>query len=654
VSASDPDHRSVRRRVGFLLAWLLVVLGVVLPAGPSVAADRPELAVTLTDARLTGTGPDAVVRIEGTVTNASSAAAYGVRVDLWRSTVLLRSRGALLAALSASSSPLGQTFGDAPGRTLVVTDADDAFAPGSSRAFALTATLADLQLRVDDATWWVGANAYAGAEPGGVPTLAGRGRTLVSVPGDTRPAVTSVVELASRPRQLRPNLFSDDTLADELAGRLDTLATAAAAPGFSHVVDPALLVELADMADGYRVVTGSGTAEGRGADAAAAFLARVRGLPSRQGHATLFARPDLGGAQEAGAGAELLGWARGAAATAGATTLPTLVTVDAVRPSLLDALGDDPVAVLSGPLGVEGDLLEAAGRPVVQAVAVADAATSPVLGGGPLADAATLTALARVSGSQVRLLRTAEDVAVDRAATPDWMVRRSLADVLAGDRTPWDPPLVEGPAVVTPDAVDDLRDLAVDLATYGDAAPASGVGRLASAQAARGASLAWSGAEKDRQAWVQAVDTVAGGRALASGLSLDAAPRFSMSSSESQFPVTVTNDLPDPVLVRVVATTGNPQRIRFLESAPVELRAGGSETILLNAEATANGVVTARVRVDSTANRRLTPDTEILVESTNLGLIGWVIVGVSGVVLVVTTTLRIRQVRRAQAREVTA
>ena len=52
----------------------------------------------------------------------------------------------------------------------------------------------------------------------------------------------------------------------------------------------------------------------------------------------------------------------------------------------------------------------------------------------------------------------------------------------------------------------------------------------------------------------------------------------------------------------------------------------------------------------SAGNRSLTADTTILVETTNLGLIGWVIVIVSGLVLVVSTALRIRQVRRAQAR----
>ena len=634
------------------MAWLLVVLTLgALPTAPAAAAEPPTLAVLLTDVTLSGTGPEAVVRVEGTVTNASDAAAYGVRVDLWRSTLLLRSRRALLEALAAEASPLGQAVGGDPARTLTVTDADSAFGPGESRDFAFRATLAELQLGSDDATWWVGANAYASPDAEGVPVVAGRGRSLVSVPGDESPAVTPVVELSSTPRQLTPDLFSDDTLAAELGGRLDTLATAAESAGYSYVVDPALLVELADMADGYSVATDLGPTPGTAADAAAAFLARLRALPRMSGHASLFARPDLVGAHDSQAGVEVLRWARTAAADARATTLPTLITVDALRPAALDALGADlTTPVLTGSVGLEGDLLDAAGRRVVQAVAVAGAATSPVLGDDAQAAAATLTALARASGSQVRLLRTAEDVAVDRAATPGWFERRPFADVLAGDPAPLIGEASPVAPVATAEALGTLRDLAGDLATYADAAPSSGVDALVSAQAVRGTSQAWTGRESARRAWVRAVDAAAGGRALASGIMLDAAPRFSMSSRESQFPVTVTNRLADPVSVRVVATTDNPQRIRFDESPLLTLRPGASETVTLRTEAFGNGVVTAQARVVSAGNRRLTPDTTILVETTNLGLIGWVIVIVSGLVLVVSTALRIRQVRRAQAR----
>ena len=45
---------------------------------------------------------------------------------------------------------------------------------------------------------------------------------------------------------------------------------------------------------------------------------------------------------------------------------------------------------------------------------------------------------------------------------------------------------------------------------------------------------------------------------------------------------------------------------------------------------------------------RLTADTPVIVETTNVGAVGWVLVVGSGLVLVVSTALRIWQVRSRQ------
>ena len=59
-------------------------------------------------------------------------------------------------------------------------------------------------------------------------------------------------------------------------------------------------------------------------------------------------------------------------------------------------------------------------------------------------------------------------------------------------------------------------------------------------------------------------------------------------------------------------------------------------------------MVTARVHLESLTGEQLTPDTTITVDTSDVGTIGWVLVIVSGVVLVLTTALRIRQVRARQ------
>ena len=55
--------------------------------------------------------------------------------------------------------------------------------------------------------------------------------------------------------------------------------------------------------------------------------------------------------------------------------------------------------------------------------------------------------------------------------------------------------------------------------------------------------------------------------------------------------------------------------------------------------------------VVSESGRRVTPNTRITVDVTELGMIGWIIVIASGAVLVGATAWRIRQVRRRADKE---
>lgn len=100
--------------------------------------------------------------------------------------------------------------------------------------------------------------------------------------------------------------------------------------------------------------------------------------------------------------------------------------------------------------------------------------------------------------------------------------------------------------------------------------------------------------------------------------------------------------------MRIVALSDNPQRIRFTDPVEATVAPGTSQALMLHAEAAGSGVVTVNIHAETLAGRRLTPQETITVETTNFGLIGWALVISSGVVLVVTTVVRIRQVRRSQ------
>ncbi len=581
-------------------AFVVALFMLVLPLGaPAAHAETPSgLAVTLSEVTLSEPSADGTVKISGRVTNRSGTPLHSVNVTLWRSTVLLRSSNIVAAALEAERSPLGKEMSEVPTCVAELTSTGVTMSPGESEAFTVSAKLSEVEIVFPNASYWVGVNASASRTANGKAEVNGRARTLITLPGETTPAVSSVIEISAPPRQVAPDLFMDDDLVSDIAARLDVFADTASQPGYGYVLDPALVAELEDMADGYQVIASKGATQGKGAEAASALLAKLRALPA-SGYAARFALadPTVGDAEVRAARAtQQVGmWLR---------ALPDNSLAAAVQPSKV---------TLSGTLADQ-----------------------------PINNAAVLMAMARVN-PQVRLIRTTEDLVVDRLATPSWLERTPLA-ASANPKPPAEPQVDEK-------LVAKLNSLAAEMTKYGSAAPDSGASRLVDAQYARGASHWWDTDSSGRSTFLEEVDARLGGGAFGEGITLDVTPRFSMSSSESQFPVTLTNHLADQTVVRLIVTTDSPQRISFAQPEPLTLRHGASQTVTLVAKAESNGVVMARIHVETLDGHRLTPDSSVVVETTNLGRIGWVIVIVSGAVLVVTTARRIRQVR-AQQREI--
>ncbi len=147
------------------------------------------------------------------------------------------------------------------------------------------------------------------------------------------------------------------------------------------------------------------------------------------------------------------------------------------------------------------------------------------------------------------------------------------------------------------------------------------------------------------------MDDLFGPAALKSAVELDASARFVMSGRTSQFPLTVTNNLAEPIQVKVQMDTDNPQRLRIPDSEVVTIGPGQNASILVHPEATANGVAIAEAWVATVSGQPVSPSIQITVEMTELGFIGWVIVIVSGAVVLGATALRIWQVRRKAKRD---
>lgn len=329
----------------------------------------------------------------------------------------------------------------------------------------------------------------------------------------------------------------------------------------------------------------------------------------------------------------------------------TVVTFDHVDAPTLAAVAPLGLPVLATGTGLGTPWARVDGVGVLTAVGPDTRVDAVELADTPLNRAATLAAYARADSGQIRLLRTEADVAADRAALPAWATRRLLADVVAAPPPEGGFWIDDRPAAsVVVDAVA-LVALSDGLTAYAGVAPASGVGSVTQAQVARAASQAWAGHVTERATWLAAVDQRLGATALREGIRLTALPRFTMTADINEFPLTVSNSLPDDVEVRIVGASDTPQRIRLEPSEPVIVRAGTSTGVLLRAVATGNGVAGAQIHAETTDGHRLTPETEVVVEATNLGAVAWVIVAVSGIVLVVSTALRIRKVRAREARK---
>lgn len=603
---------------------------------PSPAHAASGASVTLTRADIA----HGRLTLAGTVANTGTSALRDVTATLWRSPSPLRSGPAVTGALTAATTTPG-TAAVVAGTNRATLTTNNALPPGDSRTFTVSGDLTALGLRTTDASFWVGVDVRGRA--GAATAHLASDRTLVTRATDV--PLASVVSFSARPRQLKTNLFLDDALAGEITtGRLAALMDAAESRRASWVLDPSLHAELTDMADGYRVQTADGNRAGTGADAARTWLDRLAALPAGSGAAGLFGAPDLGAAAALGDDDGVAAASSRAldASPAGLTPVAVLPQADAAT---LRALGPGRTAIAPA-ADAAGVTAESGGVRVLFTTPAQPAAlASPVLRNTDLNRRAAQTALARANGGQLTWLTTADDVRADDPRLPEGFRRAGLADLLTLTPRPWTPPKradQDGP--LDPERLDRVRELGASLRMYGDAAPGSGVGEVADAQVARAASGWWIGDRAGQEAWLDAIDRRL---ALPEGdfVTLTTTPRFSMTGATSGFPVTVTNHLADPVVVRIEATSDNPQRIALIGPEPLTVPPGAASTAILRAEASGGGVVAGTVRATTLDGRTLTPEIPVVVETTHFGTVGWVIVIASGIVLVVTTALRIRRAR---------
>jgi len=591
--------------------------------------------------------------LSGTITNTGAQPAFGVRAVLWRSRDAILEANVFRTVLSGENNPWGERLNRHPQHSYWITDPVEAFNPGASADFTVQGTLADLGFTAPGTIYLIGVQVLGTADGSGNFVELARTRSFFVIPPEHDLPLTSLVLLSATPSKAQPNLFANERLVGELTGRLDTMVSLAARPGASWLVDPALIDEVEDMADGYTVVDGEGTRPGTGATAAQAWLDRFRELPADHGARTLFGNPDVLGAQ--------------------LNNQPEVVSraTEAMAAADLDELDALPLLVLphqgvTGPTtpafvataDAEALLVTTAGRGRVVTMGPDD---STLLRLAPAADAAgpgdqdgpvqreqRQYAEAILGKGLVRLISTPEDATGYAAASPGWLRRTSIDDLI--DQRPGAEATLTLPARASTLSAARFRQIqvtAADFDLYNDLVPDSELASEAPATLSRMASTWWI-RNPGAASWISAVSGTVSQSAVNAGVTVSASPRVLMSSRTNEFPVTVGNRLTEQIQVRIVFSSDNPQRVSIAPTQLITVGPGQSETVNVRPQATSNGLATITAALQTASGQPVGRPTRIAVEVTDLGTIGWIMVIVSGVVLVAATALRIRQVRRKQ------
>ncbi|QGF23325.1 DUF6049 family protein [Raineyella fluvialis] len=677
-----------------LLACLTVVLGATTPAR---AEDRVRIDLTAITPKVTASND--TVTLSGTVTNTSGTTLTGLQAYLWRDEVVRTTR----AELDTAEGPVGARYVDkyanlGTGDTLTLT-------PGQQSAFTVSAPLSALGIPARDGVTMIGVQ-VRGSYGSGNTTL---GRARAWLPQDLgpqtgQPRVVSVVVLSSAPSRISPGIFSDDHLAQEIApgGRLDTLVRAAATGGRTHLIDPALIIALQDMAKGYTL---SGGAKGTG-DANAATWLQYFDTLSTPGYRLPYATPDidlLGGLNHADVVHAALDPAtlpadvanlpvvvlpagglltrRGLATltgttssgptptpTPGATTATTSPATSSPTPS--SGTSRPPVVLAAQP--TDGSDITAGSTtpthwstsegPTVVTYDARALTPGPDAAGTDAQQRQALTSIAYLDTlagrpAQVRLVT---DATTAHADDLDTSPRTSFASLLEGGAATVSDAILHDPQSTTSDQAKDIAraanatiglasmfadpQVAADLTWRAVASVASNQWSAGSASTGTGSTSASYDTYRDRQ---QAqVRRITDGDAVA----ISARPVLLTARQDTQFPVTVTNHLDVPVSVRLQFESENAERLHV---APVDIRtigAGEAIGVVAVPRVAANGSYTVVAQLTTPSGTDIGIPVEIDVQATQAGRVGWILMIVSGLVVIGTTVLRIKQVRAERSR----
>lgn len=582
--------------------------------------------------------PEQVVELSGTIENTSASRVQYAAVNFWKSTTPIVDEAELERALDGPASlPVGtrQTPWTLESGHIQRINEGDWFNPGERADFTVSAKVGELEFLTDNAVYFVGVHVRGIVEGQKGNLTIGRGRILVAATPSPLPAVQAV-ELSAGPQRTLDGGFVDDALARSLSSDLGALLTLSEEVDATVLLDPMLLMDVRALGQDHMV---DGKAEAAN-EAAAQWASRVDNLIAEGRVLRLpWADIDLPRAEATGNLERAVEWADDS------LTDPVLR-----RLPLAGDLGEFATPDLIRTLGKLGFTTALAGNTTggsigpVRVVQVSDTRPTTMGPDGSNTDAQQFgrqmaeILLARTTPMYVA--RTATDVrdalAMSRqrelvAIGPD----ESAATFTTGEEPPrWE------------ELSAHIENLVADASLRADL---TGTDDLPQLQRLAAMSLSSRFAtESEALEWLVATQLP---ELDPSRITVTAASSFVMGSRSNEFPITISNDLELPVTLRLVFDSESPQRIMVPATEFATLQPGEHLTLTLTPQASSNSVVTVRGYMETIDGTQFGPPVTIDITSTELGRVGWIIIVISGAVVLGGTVWRIRAVQAERSEE---
>lgn len=584
---------------------------------------------------------------------------------------------------------------------------ENPLAPNDTVQFTLTVPWNEWRISRDTGVYVVGV-VFRGTTNDQGRLTAGRARTLMPVIGNqplTRKVNTAlVIPLRHRPTQLGGKKFMNDSLAESMApdGRLGKLLALGKQHRVTWLVDPAMLDEARKIAkDGYDVSDGGKTVPGTGQKAVAAWLKDFDASVARGNQVVLlpYGDPDVAGLIDAGDPLKSLvrdartrteafnlggstGFTNGLWLENGAAASRYLAAASTgfpgATPQDLNLVSSsswpaDSRPALTGASPVYDIRTPEGPRDEVRTV-VADAALTS---GGPDAGTdenpiqvrqrfAAETALIAAAGSGTATVvalpprgwdsGTQATAAVVGDLSSKWITPVSVDQVV---KSTANPPTRKAPAapksnmVMSADQLDGVKQLNQSTDTLRDLLADRELLPETMLQALlRSTSTSWRGFP-DESARFAAIELGSVNLQLSKVHLVNNVVKgqrkeikVNLAGSKGTFPLTITNDTEWSVRVGIVVSPTNRTDLRI---EPQQTRILGPRqkwTPRISASAEQNGLIRANAQVITASGRSVGKSQELLIQASQYGSVGWILVGAACALLFGTSFVRIyRRIR---------